>query len=138
MARAVLLANDGRDRLVIRTICTHLVFFHEAGYAFHTERREGWRWLPSDDAEQPRDLECTFNGGIDAATFGATPQAGVGFFKLTCEVLSIRRHCVWSVEGSPQADRRAMQERGEDARLVTDVMVRFSYAGERRTLRHAG
>src|SRR6185503_6125246 len=74
MARAILLANDGRDRLVIRTICTHLVFFHEAGYEFRTECKRGRRWLPSDDAEQPRDLDCRFNDAIDAVAFGAAPQ----------------------------------------------------------------
>jgi hypothetical protein len=61
MARAVLLANDGQDRLVIRTICSHLIFFHEAGYEFRTERKQGWRWLATAKAEQPRDLECRFN-----------------------------------------------------------------------------
>ena len=138
MARAVLLANDGGDRLLIRTICTHLVFFHEAGYEFRTERRRGLRWLPSDDAEQPRDIDCRFNDGIDAASFGVTPQTGVGFFKLTCEVLSIRRHCVWVVEGSPQSDRKASQAQGADARRVNDVVLGFSYGGQRHTLRHAG
>jgi hypothetical protein len=138
MARAILLANDGRDRLVIRTICTHLVFFHEAGYEFRTECKRGRRWLPSDDAEQPRDLDCRFNDAIDAVAFGAAPQVGVGFFKLTCEVLSIRRHCVWVVEGSPQSDRQAMQVAGGDPRGVRDVELSFSYAGQRQVLRHSG
>ena len=137
MARTVLLSNDGRDRLVIQTICTHLIFFHEAGYEFRTERRQGSRWIASDDAEQPRDLDCRFNDGIDAAAFGATPQSGVGFFRLTCESMSIRRHCVWVVEGSPQSDRKAMQAPGEEPRSVRDVLLAFSYAGQRHTLRHA-
>jgi hypothetical protein len=134
MARAVLLANDGQDRLVIRTICTHHLFFHEAGYEFRTERKQGFRWLASDEAEQPCDLECRFNGGHDPAIFGATPQSRIGFFKLSCEVLSIRRHCVWVVEGSPQADRKAIQSAGPDARAVTDVVLRFRYAGQPLTL----
>ena len=135
MARAILLANQGNDRLVIRTICTHHLFFHEAGYEFRTERRRGWRWLPSDDAEQPGDLDCSFNDGVPATAFGATPQAGVGFFKLTCEVLSIRPHCVWVVGNDP-ADRTATQRTG-DARGVSAVRLRFSYAGQRQVLRHA-
>jgi hypothetical protein len=137
MARAVFLANEGKDRLVIRTICTHLVFFHEAGYEFRTQRRLGARWIASDEAEQPADLDCRFNDGINAAAFGATPQSGIGFFKLTAEVLSIRRHCVWVVEGSPQADRQAMQVEGQDPRGVRNVVVRFSYAGQPHTLRHS-
>ena len=138
MARAVLLANDGRDRLVIRTICTHLVFFHEAGFEFRSERKQGFRWIPCDEAEQPVDLDCRFNDGIDAAAFGATPQSGVGFFKLTCELMSIRRHCVWVVEGSPQSDRKAVQPHGWDPRGVKNVVLNFTYGGQRHTLRHAG
>ena len=136
MARAVLLANDGSDRLVIRTICTHLIFFHEAGYEFRTERKQGWRWLATAQAEQPHDLECRFNDGIDPDAFGATSQSGAGVFKLTCEVLSIRRHCVWVVEGSPQSDRKAQQPEGLDPRGVKDVVLRFTYAGQPHTLQH--
>ena len=136
MARAVLLANDGTDRLVIRTICTHLIFFHEAGYEFRTERKQGWRWLATAEAEQPRDLECRFNEGIDPDAFGATPQEGEGVFKLTCEVLSIRRHCVFVAVGDPESDPIERPREGLDPRSVKDVIVRFTYAGQPHTLQH--
>lgn len=137
MAKAVFLANDGNDRLVVSTICSHLVFFHEAGFQFRAERKQGFRWLPSDDAEQPRDLSCTFIDGVDPSVFGATPQTGVGFYKLSSEVLSLRRHCIHVVDGAgappgPQTDAGV-----EDARSVRNVVLQFTYAGQQRTLRHS-
>jgi hypothetical protein len=136
MARRIIPVRNGSDRLVIRTIRSHLIFFHEAGFAFSTERRQGSRWVASDEAEQPHDLHCTFNDDIDAASFGATPQSGVGSFKLTAEVLSLRRHCVFVVEGNPES-ALPPQATGADARAVRDVVVQFTYDGDRHTLRHS-
>ena len=43
MAQKIVLAANGTDRLVVSTICTHFMFFHEAGFQFRSERRNGWR-----------------------------------------------------------------------------------------------
>ncbi len=88
MATWVFLANDGSDRLIVSTIRTRLVFFHEAGFEFSTERRverrpvwwrpttwRGFDWVRSGDAEQPRNVRCLFNKEQDPLEFGATPQS---------------------------------------------------------------
>jgi hypothetical protein len=51
-------------------------------------------------------------------------------------VLSIRRHCVWVVAGDPESDPIERPREGLDPRGVKDVVLRFSYAGQRHTLRH--
>ena len=133
MARQTILAGNGTDRLVVSTICTHLIFFHEAGFQFHTERRQGRRWQPTDEALQPTDVRCTFNQGDDPTMFGATPQTGTGFYKLSCDQMSIRTHCVNVVRGGPP---RTGSGGVADARTVTNVEVTISYDGSTRTLRH--
>jgi hypothetical protein len=150
MATTTLLANAGNDRLVVRTICSHLMFFHEAGFEYRTERKQrtptvwwnpatwrGFRWRPSDDATQPRALRCTFNRDGDPAAFGATPQTSAGFYKLTCEHLSVRRHCVWLIEGDAASSPR-IAVADDNARRVRDVVLRFTYDDRACTLRHAG
>ena len=76
MAQKIVLAANGTDRLVVSTICTHFIFFHEAGFQFRTERRHGRRWRPTDEALQPSDVCCHFNRDDDPVRFGATPQTG--------------------------------------------------------------
>jgi hypothetical protein len=129
MANAVIPAKNGSDRLVIRTICTHLVFFHEAGFEFRTERRRGWRWVETGQALQPSGLSCLFNGRLEPAQFGATPQERPGFYKLTCEVLSIRRHCVWVDTGQPMPAEFVPGSADADARAVSAVSLNFTYDG---------
>jgi hypothetical protein len=136
MARAVVAAGTGTDRLVIRTICTHVVFFHEAGFEYRTERRRGWRWVESGEALQPHDVACTFNDRIDPERFDATAQVRPGFHKLSCEVLSLRRHCVWVDVGQPMPAEFVPGTTGMDARAVRDVVLSFTYDGTERTLRH--
>lgn len=139
MATTILLANDGNDRLIVTTICTHHPFFHEAGFEYRTERKErtpsvwwnpttwrGFRWRRSDEAEQPRDVSCTFNQGIVPSAFGATPQSSPGFFKLSCDYLPLRPHCVWVVEGGQTAPRPDPAA-DTDARNVRTIQLRFSY-----------
>ena len=135
MARQTILAGNGTDRLVVSTICTHFIFFHEAGFQFHTERRHGWHWRPSDAALQPSDLRCSFNQDDDPSAFGATPQTGTGFYKLSCDQMSIRTHCVNVVRGGPTETE---PDNGNDARSVRNVLVSFSYDGRTQTLRHGG
>lgn len=149
MATRVFFANDGNDRLVVSTIRTRLVFFHEAGFQFSTERRvdarpvwwkpatwRGFRWQRSDEAEQPRNLRCLFNNSADPAEFGATPQSSPGHFKLACDSLSIRRHCVWVVQGDGPRSESAPAVEGRAA-AVRDIELHFEYGGEPRTVRHA-
>jgi hypothetical protein len=135
MARQTILARNGTDRLVVSTICTHFIFFHEAGFQFHTERRHGRRWLPTDEALQPSDLHCRFNQDDDPVSFGATPQTGIGFYKLSCDRMSIRTHCVDVVHGGPPP---TAPDRASDVRRVRDVAVSFTYDGRQQTLRHRG
>lgn len=135
MARQTILASNGTDRLVVSTICTHFVFFHEAGFQFQTERRHGRRWRPTDEALQPSDVLCRFNRSDDPAAFGATPQTGTGFYKLSCDQMSVRTHCVNVVRGGPT---ETVPNRGNDARSVRNVVVSFTYDGRAQTLRHAG
>lgn len=134
MARRTILAKNGTDRLVVSTICTHFLFFHEAGFQFRTERRRGRRWLPTDDALQPGEVRCRFNQDDDPQMFGATPQTGVGFYKLSCDRMSIRTHCVDVVHGGPTETET---DRGNDARGVRNVAVSFTYDGKEQTLRHS-
>jgi hypothetical protein len=149
VATGTFLASGGGDRLVVSTICTHLVFFHEAGFEYRTERRRrvpvawwnpaswrGYRWARSNDAEQPRKMRCTFNQDADPSDFGATPQAAPGFLKLTCESLSIRRHCVWVAVGEPTPRGHTMPA-GHAAQDVRDVVLNFVYDGKERMLRHS-
>jgi hypothetical protein len=136
VATAIFLARNGTDRLVVRTICTHLVFFHEAGFAYHTQRRQGWRWTETDAALQPTGFSCRLNDRIEPERFGATPQERPGFYKLSCEVLSLRRHCVWVDTGGPMPREFVPGSAEADARAVHDVVVRFTYDGEGRILRH--
>ena len=133
MAQKIVLAANGTDRLVVSTICTHFMFFHEAGFQFRSERRNGWRWLASDAALQPINLRCTFNHGDDPKTFGATPQTATGFYKLSCDHMFARTHCVDVVRGGatlPPLDQ------GKDARSVRNVVVHFAYDGQEMALRH--
>lgn len=148
MATRTFLANGGNDRLVVSTICTHLLFFHEAGFEYRTERKQsvpiavwnpttwrGFRWIRSDEAEQPGNVRCTFNRGADPSDFGATPQASTGFLKLSCEHLSIRRHCVWVAVGDPLPSEPA-QAVGYAASNVREVLLQFNYGGQERKLCH--
>lgn len=134
MTRAVLRASNGSDRLLIRTICTHLMFFHEAGYEFRTERRQGWRWVESGEALQPSGITCLFNGRLDPRQFGATPQERPGYYKLSCEVLSIRRHCVWVDTGQPMPAEFVPGSADADARAIRTVSLGFTYDGESLSL----
>ena len=149
MTSRTFLTSDGNDRLVVTTICTHLVFFHEAGFEYRTERKQrtpfvwwnpttwhGFKWSPSDDAEQPRDIRCTFNQGADPMEFGATPQTRPGFFKSSCEQLSIRRHCVWVAVGDTPLSSPGPAV-SDDARSIRDVLLQFNYDGQMRKLRHS-
>ncbi len=138
MARGAFIAHNGTDRLLIRTICTHLVFFHEAGFEFRTQRRVGWRWIESSDALQPLDVSCSFNDGADPVRFAATPQLRAGYYKLSSEVLSLRRHCIWVDAGQPMPSAFVPGTTGADARAVHDVLIHFTYDGKVRTLRHRG
>jgi hypothetical protein len=147
MATVTLVGNGG-DRLVISTICTHLLFFHEAGFQYRTERKvavvrswwkpatwRGFRWARSAEATQPSSLRCLFNGTDDAIAAGATAQTSRGFFRLSCEHFFVRRHCVWVAvgeEGPPGSSTDA-----GDVRLVRDVSLTFDYAGRRHELRHS-
>jgi len=133
MARQTILARNGTDRLVVTTICTHFIFFHEAGFQFRTERRLGRRWAPTDEALQPLDVQCRFNQGDDPAAFGATPRTGTGFYKLSCDQMSIRTHCVDVVHGGPTETE---SNSGNDARSVRNVVVSFTYDGQAQTLSH--
>ena len=149
MATCTLLANTGNDRLVMSTIRTHLIFFHEAGYQYVTERKRrhpvvlwnpltwrGFAWVRSQEAEQPRDVHCTFNKDGQPSVYGATVQSTVGLVRMSCEYLSIRRHCVWMVAGGEPAQAVATPPAGDGARTVRDVSVRFGYAGRDYTLHH--
>ncbi|MFO1085049.1 MAG: hypothetical protein U1E21_10820 [Reyranellaceae bacterium] len=149
MATWVFLANDGSDRLIVSTIRTRLVFFHEAGFEFSTERRverrpvwwrpttwRGFDWVRSGDAEQPRNVRCLFNKEQDPLEFGATPQSSPGYFRLTCDSLSIRRHCVWVVQSDPRADPEPTFE--GRAGTVREIELQFDYDGRAQTVRHAG
>jgi hypothetical protein len=148
MTTRVFHANDGNDRLVVSTIRTRLVFFHEAGVSLDTERRvavrpvwwqpatwRGFHWRRSDEAEQPRNLRCLFNGRWDAAELGATSQSSPGHFKLSCDSLAIRRHCVWVVQGDGPRSDSAPSIEGRAA-AVRDIELRFEYGGQMRTVRH--
>ncbi len=135
MATRTFLARNGTDRLVVSTIRTHVIFFHEVGVAFSAERRRGCRWLPSDEAEQPREIRCTFNQGLDPSAFGATPQSGTGFFKLSCDYMALRTHCVDVVRGEPT---QSVPNPDNDAHGVRDVLVHFTYDGQEQTLRRSG
>jgi hypothetical protein len=149
MATATLLANGGNDRLVVSTICTHRAFFHEAGFEYRTERKQpvpmvlwnpatwrGFQWIRTGEAEQPRGMRCTFNDGASPSDFDVTPQSSPGFFKSSCDYLSLRRHCVWVAVGdpAPSVPRPAV---GNDARRVRDVRLWFTYDGRERALRHS-
>lgn len=134
MATRTFLARNGTDRLVASTICTHFIFFHEAGFSFRTEQKLGRRWIGSDEAEQPRDVRCTFNHDADPEAFGATPQSGTGFYKLSCDHMAMRTHCVNVVRGGPT---RVDRDAGKDARSVRNVRLRFTYDGRECTLAHS-
>jgi hypothetical protein len=138
MARGTFRARNGTDRLLIRTICIHLVFFHEAGFEFRTQRRSGLRWIDSDDTLRPQDVSCSFNDGADPEHFAATAQLRAGYYKLSTEVLSLRRHCVWIDTGQPMPAEFVPGTLGADARAVRDVLIGFTYDGNVQTLRHAG
>jgi hypothetical protein len=133
VAKRTILAANGTDRLVVSTICTHFMFFHEAGFQFRTERRNGWRWIASDAAVQPINLRCSFNDRDDPESFGATSQTTTGFYKLSCDHMFARTHCVDVVRGGatlPEPDL------GRDARSVRDVQVQLAYDGQELVLRH--
>lgn len=148
MTTARFLANGGNDRLTVSTICTHLAFFHEAGFQYFTERRQrtpfvwwkptswhGFEWTRSDDVEQPRNIRCTFNGECARSKFGASSQSSLGHFKLSCDELAIRPHCVWIVHAA--STRTAVDPTVRDgARIVREILVQFEYDGRLHTVRH--
>lgn len=149
MTTRVFYANGGNDRLIVSTIRTRLLFFHEAGVVFSSERRmpvrpvwwkpatwRGFRWQRDADAEPPRNLRCLLNGEADPAAFGATVETSPGYLKLTCDSLMVRRHCVWVAQGdgTPATDAAAVDRRAAEVR---DVEVHFDYGGQAHTVRHA-
>lgn len=153
MAVGTYLAAGGDERLVISTICTHLPFFHEAGFQFRTERRQrvpvtpwnpatwrGERWTASAEAVQPSGLDCIFiqGGDIerDPADFGVTTEARDGVVKMSCEYMLSRAHCVDVVRADQPASVSAARET-DDARSVVNVRLRFTYDGQERELWHA-
>jgi hypothetical protein len=143
--------SHGNDhRLVISTICTHLVAFHEAGFEFRTERKQqvtvvawnpftwggGYEWRKSNSAEQPSILEYSFIQGTDIvrspADFAVTETRNTGSFKSSCSYLF----------GGISNDSRTNpvdppDDLGNDARSVNDVVVRYRYNGQDRTIRHS-
>ncbi|WP_434994282.1 hypothetical protein [Arthrobacter sp. Ld5] len=153
MASITLTSNGGDDRLVISTICTHLAVFHEAGYEFTTERKRrvtsvwwdpstwgsGFRWRKSNSAAQPTILEYTFIQGQDVrrdpSEFYVASTQHTGYFKSSC--------VYWFVSTSSSSDPRnpapsnSPNDLGNDARSVNDVIVRFSYNGQERSLRNS-
>ena len=96
MATQELYSTRRNDRLIITTILTNLVFFHEAGFEFRTERKEalkvewwnpstwgGHRWVATDQANQPNILEFIFMQGPNArnpADFAVSNTDGRGYF----------------------------------------------------------
>lgn len=150
MTTRVFLANDGNDRLIVSTIRTRLVFFHETGFEFSTERKvdmrpvwwkpttwRGFNWVRSSDAEQPHNMRCLFDQESDPSAFGATPQSSPGYFKLTCDSLSIRRHCVWVVQNDENRSDPVPTFEGR-AGAIREIELQFEYDSQARTLRHAG
>lgn len=152
MATATYVSTGGDDRLVIATICTHLPFFHEAGFALRTERRQrvpvrflnpaswrGERWSPGADALQPLGLRCLFvqRGDIerDPADFGVTAGSDDGTLKSSCDYMMARAHCIHVVNAQQPASVAAASE-NDDARSVINVCVRFTYDGQERVLWH--
>jgi len=148
MTTARFLANGGNDRLTVSTICTHMVFFHEAGFRYCTERRlrtplvwwkptswRGFKWARSDDVEQPRNIRCTFNGESARSKFGASSQSSLGHFKLSCDELAIRPHCVWVVQGNSPRTTTDPPIRNS-VRNVRNILVQFEYGGQLQTVRH--
>ena len=92
--------------------------------------------MRSDQAEQPSDMRCLFNKAHDAVLFGATPQSSAGFYKLSCDLLAIRRHCVWvamgdSTPSSANPVTNAVQS-------VRDIDLGFTYGGQRHEISHSG
>jgi hypothetical protein len=147
------LSKAGDERLVVSTICTHLPFFHEAGFVFRTERRQrvtvaswnpstwrGVRWLPSAQALQPVGLRCVLiqRGDVerDPADFGVTTQVADGIVKTSCEDMMARAHCVFVVNVEQPASV-ARPKAIDDARSVVNVCVRFGYDGQQHVLWHA-
>lgn len=148
MTNARFLANGGNDRLTVSTICTHLAFLHEAGFQYCTERRlrtpfvwwkptswRGVKWTRSDDAEQPRNVRCTFNDECARSKFGASSQSSLGHFKLSSDELAIRPHCVWVVrESSSRTTVDSTVTYG--VRDVRKILVQFEYDGRLHSVRH--
>ena len=148
MTTARFLANGGNDRLTVSTICTHLAFFHEVGFQYCTEHRlrtpfvwwkptswRGFKWALSDDVEQPRNVRCTFNGVCAHSKFGASSQSSLGHFKLSCDELAIRPHCVWVVHATSPRTTTDSPVR-DSARNVRNILVQFEYDGQLQTVRH--
>ena len=64
-----------------------------------------------------------------------TSQSSPGYFKLSCDHLTIRRSCVWVVRGDPaQADLEPAV--GDDVRNVREILLRFEYDEQMQTVRH--
>lgn len=152
MASRTLTANGGDDRLVISTILTHLMVFHEAGIEFRTERKRrvevvwwnpftwgnGFEWRRSNAATQPTIQEFSFVQGADIVRdpvdFAVTRSTGTGRVKVSCVYFAVS----WTSTSDPrQPPPPGLSDLGNDARSVNDVIVRFTYGGESRTLRHS-
>lgn len=153
MSTRTYLSKAGDERLVVSTICTHLPFFHEAGFEYRTERRQrlqfalwnpatwrGVRWSPSADALQPIGMRCVFiqRGGVERepTDFGVSTQAGDGFVKTSCEDMVARAHCVFVVNVDQPASVARPREL-DDARSIVNVCVHFAYDGDEHVLWHA-
>lgn len=99
MATRTITSRNGRNRLIISTINTHIPFFHECGYEYETQIRRrktyqwwnpfswggGFEWVSSNNALQPDITSFLFflgNGNQrNPNDFFLTQSVSVGKFK---------------------------------------------------------
>ena len=136
MASRTYTSNNNTHRVIVNTILTHLVVFHEAGFEVIREKKRtvpvqwwnpstwsGYVWERSNEPAEPTNFRGVFIQGRDIERDGFFFNASVTRQTGYCKVIFV-------FAGSGPSDL------GNDARSVNDVKLTYRMNGNNITLRH--
>jgi len=157
MPTRTFISTDRKNRLIISTILNHWVLFHEAGFEYTTEKKRkvefvwwnpstwsGEKWEKSRNAIQPSITEFKFIQGrnterdpMDFSVSVPNRRDFTGHFKSSCVFYQ------FGASGQTNGDRinpsdGTINDLGNDARSVNNVIIEFTYEGSFHRISHSG